>query len=65
MRRHQAYYQEVLANPDERKKYPARAIRYMTNYTDKFILKKQEEILNSIREWRGEETYKKFLDMIR
>lgn len=65
MCRHQAYYQEVLANPDERKKYTARAIRYMTNYTDEFILKKQEEILNSILEWRGKEAYKKFLDMIK
>ena len=60
MDRHYEFYQTVLENEDEQKKYTADALRYMQAYTKEFIEKKQADIVNQLRGWHGDEVDKVF-----
>ena len=60
MDKHFDFYQTVLDNEDEQKKYTADALRYMQAYTKEFIEKKQADIVNQLRGWHGDEVDKVF-----
>lgn len=64
MQLHFNHYQNVLKNEDEMAKYSSRNLRNMRIYTSEFIKEKQEDILNRLREWHGEEKYQKFLEKL-
>lgn len=60
MDRHFRYYQTVLQNEEESKKFDANNLRYMKAYTEEFIMKTQKEILAQLKGWHGEEVYDMF-----
>lgn len=62
MQRHFDYYQMVLRNEYEMRKFPERQLRNMRAYTQEFMVEKQEEILANLRHWEGDHRYEKFLD---
>ncbi len=61
MHRHYEYYQEVLAEDALMDKFNERQIQHMRAYTEEFMMKKQEEIKNCLKEWHKEES-EQFLD---
>ena len=64
MEEHIAYYQVVLENEEQRKKFNDRQLGYMKDYTPEFAIGKREKILERLKDWHGEEKYGKFLQRI-
>lgn len=60
MERHFQYYQMVLQNEEELRKLNERQLRYIRAYTEEFIENTQQEILEQLKNWHGEEVYEKF-----
>lgn len=60
MKKHADYYQLVLNDEKEAKKYSSDDLRRMKNYTSEFIHSKQEEILTHLKNWHGEDTFEQF-----
>lgn len=62
---HYNFYQELLADDEEKTKFCDRDIRYMEEYTREFIAEKQQEVIDLVLEyWKGEQT-EKFLEAIK
>lgn len=55
MQEHIAYYQNVLEDEEEMKKFSDRQLGYMKAYTEEFAKEKRQEILARFKEWHGEE----------
>ncbi len=59
MRKQYEYHQEVLSSEEERAKYSDRQIGFMEDYTEEFIVAKQQEIIDMIMGcWPGEQAEK-------
>jgi len=61
MQRHFDFYQSVLNTGSEMAKYNDRQLRYMQDYTPEFISLKQNEILETLKSWVGDEKYNEFI----
>ena len=64
MNRHYEYYQKVLGSDQEMAKFTDRQLGRMRSYTPELIRDKQDEILNIIKKFLGQEVYDKFTSMI-
>ena len=64
MNRHYEYYQKVLGSDQEMAMFTDRQLGRMRSYTPELIRDKQDEILNIIKKFLGQEVYDKFTDMI-
>lgn len=64
MQHHLEQYQFILNSEDELSKYNRQQLYYMEIYTKEYINTQQQNILNRLKEWHGEEKYKKLLDLL-
>ncbi len=64
MEEHLAYYQIVLEDEKQRKKFNDRQLGYMKDYTPEFAAEKRQKLLERLKAWHGEEKYDKFLKMV-
>lgn len=55
MQEHYDYYQQMISQDEALISFDARQIGHMHSYTKEFMAKKQEDILNILRSWHGEE----------
>ena len=60
MQKHYDYYQVVLGDEGEEVKFPKRQLGNMRAYTKKYMEEKQQDILQRLTNWEGEEKIKKF-----
>ena len=60
MQKHYDYYQVVLGDEGEEVKFPKRQLGNMCAYTKKYMEEKQQDILQRLTNWEGEEKIKKF-----
>ena len=60
MQKHYGYYQMVLGDEGEEVKFPKRQLGNMRAYTKEYMEEKQQEILQRLTSWEGEEKIKKF-----
>lgn len=64
MQNHHEFYQKILNNENELARWDSRTLRNMRSYTDEFIEERQQDILNRLKEWHGNEKYQRFLDLL-
>lgn len=61
MQRHIAYYQQVLSSEEEQRKFDENTLRHMRSYTAEFVERTEQEILDQLRHWHGDEVYDRFI----
>lgn len=64
MEEHLAYYQVVLEDGEQRKRFNDRQLGYMKDYTPEFAAEKRQRLLERLKAWHGEEKYGRFLQSI-